>query len=568
MSIIHETYIYGGVTVKYKYRKAVGDRRDLIVIFSGFRSKGTYDFDGAPIQGVRGNILWIMDDFSDSFAYYLCDSLDFIIEEAIVSLIGNAISYLGISKDQCSVVGFSKGGTAALYYGIKYNYGAILATVPQMHIGTSVKKKWPDVFNFMTKNSSAAEREYLDNIMPELLRSDNRSERNIYLFSSESDPQHRTSVEPYIDEFRKYSNFNYILTSSPLVDSHSAVTRYNVPAITSIMSLLSEGVRPILGDVLNGSLGPSNDASGLTLEKVRERNELVHAITSIALQGSMIFPDGHAFIKGYSAEDYGIVKTKIRFRADDAVYEFALGGAKDPLLSTRYYEHQYCDYSTAKFASLGHKGISMADLPEGRYGMSLDVRHAGIRHLVQATSSRPLNMWSIDKGYLYNIQGDESRLTMTKRPSLGPKAKGAYFKEVGRWASDRRIHFEGYFAVEGHPTPNYHDVKYYLVLCPVRGGGPVGAFQLASDNRADINEQFPDSWLDHSKSYYATRRYEGIELAGTPAGEYRAFITARFGEAVFSEELEGVVSVSAHFSAAQSPKMSAVDTLGVVSFSE
>ena len=562
MMIIDGTYSHEDVTVKYKYRKSIGDRRNLIVIFSGFREHGTYDFDGAPIAGIRGNILWILDDFSDNFAYYLCRDMDFGVERAVASLIEQAIRYLDISRGQCAVAGFSKGGSAALYYGIKYNYGAILATVPQMNIGSSVKKKWPEVFKAMTKNESSAECEYLDSLLPNLLRDDSNLDRSIYLFSSESDPQHKRSVEPYVSELGKYANFNYILTSSPLVDTHSAVTRYNVPAITSIMSLLSEGAKPVLGSLRNGSQAPGNDTPGLTLEQVRSREEVVQAFTSLSLQGSVLFPEGYAFVKGHPADEYGKVRTRVRFQGNGMDYDIPLGGVEDPLLSTKFYEHQYCNYSIAGFASLAHRGIPLSIFQEGRYKLSLSVRHGRSQHVVPGVSSRSRNVWSTGEGYLYKIEADESSATMIKRSALGPSARGAHFQEVGRWAAEGRVHFEGYFAVEGIPTANYHDVRYYLVLCPLEGGSPIGAFPMASDHRSEINERIGDSWIDYSKAYYATPRYKGIELPGVPPGQYAAFVTARFGDAVFSEPLAGTVSVSTWFDCLSPTNKPTVDVVG------
>lgn len=562
MSIVEGTYLHDGVTVKYKYRKAIGDRRNLIVIFSGFRDRGTYDFDGGPITGIRGNILWILDDFSDNFAYYLCSNLDFRVERATAALIDEAIQYLDISREQCAVAGFSKGGSAALYYGIKYSYGAIIATVPQFHIGSYVMKNWPQVFDSMTGDGSTAECEYLDSLLPSLLRDDTNSARNIYLFSSESDPQHETEIAPYLNELAKYSNFNYVLTASPLVDGHSAVTRYNVPLLASLMSMLSEGATPVFGNLSNGSHAFDRSASRLTLHAVRTREEVVQAFTSISFKGSVLFPEGYAFVKGYPADDYGKVRTSVQFASDGLTWEVPLGGVKDPMLSTEFYEHQYCDYSVAKFASIAHKGIPLSDLPEGKYSVSFNVRHGGKQQLVAAGSDRPRNTWTAGEGYLYKIEADKSRTTLTKRSALGSPARGSYFKERHRWTDGGRIHVEGCFAVEGIRAADYPDVRYYLVLCPVEGGVPINAFPLASDHRAEINEQFRDSWIDYSKAYYATPRYKGIELTGTPPGRYAAFVTARFGDAVFSEPLDGTVTVSTSFNSLRPINKPTVDVVG------
>lgn len=547
VGIAEGTHIHNGVSVKYKFRKAIGDRRNLIVIFSGFRKRGTYDFDGGPASGVRGNILWIQDDFDDSFTYYLCRNLDFAVEAAVISLIDEFARSLGISRDQCIAAGFSKGGSAALYYGIKYDLGAIVATVPQLHIGSYVKKYWPDVFLAMTLEASERECAYLDLLLPEVIAADRNPSRNIYLFSSESDPQHTTEIVPYLDEFKKYNNFNYVLTASPLVTSHIAVTRYNVPLLVSVLSMLSENLKPVLGSVMNGSLSPGNAASGGSIELVREREEPIHAFTSVKLRGSTFLPDGYAFIKGYAAKAYGTVRTTLKFSSRSFTHEIPLGGVIDPMLSTQFYENQFCDYSVGKFASLANRGISLRELPFGRYDVSLDIHHEGKRSLVPARMERAMEIWSTGEGSLYKFEADGASAQLTKRPALGIKGSGVYFSEVRRWSTGSKVHFEGYFAVQGIPVARYSDVSYYLVLSDLNGGG-VEAFSMASANRPQVNTHFGEAWMDYSKAYFATPKYAGIEIPGVSPGQYSAAITARFGDTVFSEQLEGTLSVSSSFS--------------------
>ena len=58
------------------------------------------------------------------------------IETSVVSLISNIMHENNILFKNVISVGSSKGGTAALYYGMKYNYGNIIVGAPQYKIGT------------------------------------------------------------------------------------------------------------------------------------------------------------------------------------------------------------------------------------------------------------------------------------------------------------------------------------------------------------------------------------------------------------------------------------------------
>ena len=125
-----------GVLVKYKHKPKKYDFRHLIIVFSGFlkTTPGNYDFANA-LNDCPCDIIWINDNFEGKYSYYLANNMDFKIETAIIELISVMVKSNKLTLKDVTVTGFSKGGSAALYYGIKLNISNIVATVPQIYIG-------------------------------------------------------------------------------------------------------------------------------------------------------------------------------------------------------------------------------------------------------------------------------------------------------------------------------------------------------------------------------------------------------------------------------------------------
>lgn len=544
-----KVFIHDDVRVNYKYRQAIGDRRHLVVIFSGFRKLGTFDFDGGVVAGLRGDILWIQDHFYDNYAYYLCQGMDYSIRDSVYALIEETRIGLGLEKSQCTMAGFSKGGSAALYFGIKYNYGAVVSTVPQMHIGSYVYKNWPIAFEAMTGNGSAAERVKLDRVLPDLIRGDTEVDRNIYLFSSEADEQFPHEVEPYLDLFSKYSNFNFILTDSPLVTEHHLVTRYNVPLILSIISALIEGVAPRLGEVRNGSRNHRSSLAGPSIVDVQNRKELLSGLTAAPIRDGRLYFEGYGFIKGFQASRYKDIEWQVHFISSAGKrFSYYAGGIRDVSLNNRFYENEPCDYSIASFASMGRKGVDLEELPDGVYRTQLEVTHAGTTVEDKLASSKGVEIWGVTSSSIVGIHASTTDTTLIKRPAVGPEPRDGYFCETKRWIKNSLFHVEGYFAVRGLETPRYADVAYYLVFTSLEDAASNRVIKIAAAHRDDVGERLGDPWGDYSKSYFATPRYQGVDLASLDPGTYAVHITVRMGKAVFSQLLESGVVVQGTYS--------------------
>lgn len=258
---------HGGVGIGFLERAAGQDRRHLTVFFNGVKPDNGYDFTGRASSGLRSHFLWIRDEWAGQATWYMCRGFDFRYEEAVHALIELRRSELGLSKEQCTLVGFSKGASAALYLGLKYGYKNIVASAPQTKVGSFARGVFPDIFRNMVGDHFADDGKAayaLNQLVPELLMSNDTSlEHNIYLFTSEADPQFKFHIKPYLNLLRRFDNFSVFITESDFVTGHFEVTHYNIPLIVSILGLLGDNVPPVFpAEVRNGGLAkPSDDTT-------------------------------------------------------------------------------------------------------------------------------------------------------------------------------------------------------------------------------------------------------------------------------------------------------------------
>lgn len=253
------TLKYKGFDFKYILKDKKYDSDHLIVVFSGFggRSDFTYDFKSS-LKTNRSYVLWIKDDFynNDRATYYLDPINDEVsssdkLEKAIYSFIIDALSYLNISKDKCTLLGASKGGASALYYGIKYNFKNILVSAPVLKIGSSVAGLIPKSVKpkssakFMLGDGLPKKNiDILDAFIVDALHKDKQLDKNIYFIASEADGRYEGQQHPFIPLFEKYNNFNFIKIESELVRQHQDVTSHNAPLILNLLGLLSFNIPP------------------------------------------------------------------------------------------------------------------------------------------------------------------------------------------------------------------------------------------------------------------------------------------------------------------------------------
>ncbi len=185
--------------IKYLFQKSYTTTTNLVIIFSAFPTKGSqprYNFV-RTLSEFDCNKLFILDDFGSRASYYLCEKKDFAIERSVISLIRSIIEENQI--DTVISAGSSKGGYAALYYGIKYGFDHILAASPQYYLGDYLldQTNSQDVTNFMSGSSGADDHQFLNEIMPNMIEQ-TQNKPEIFIHLGKDEPHYENHVKPLI----------------------------------------------------------------------------------------------------------------------------------------------------------------------------------------------------------------------------------------------------------------------------------------------------------------------------------------------------------------------------------
>lgn len=134
---LQKKYQAEGTRLKYIFKKSKSSN-DLIVVFSSCTRPGLkarYNYM-RTLSGVKANQLFILDDFAADKrgSYYLGKDFSFNEERATLSLIKHFIDSVNAEKTIC--VGSSKGGYAALNFGLQIDNSFIIAGAPQYYLST------------------------------------------------------------------------------------------------------------------------------------------------------------------------------------------------------------------------------------------------------------------------------------------------------------------------------------------------------------------------------------------------------------------------------------------------
>lgn len=401
-----QTYIAkNGTKVIYKHKKRKYDFNHVIFVFSGFLNAkpGNYDFANA-LNDCPCDVVWICDNFEEMYTYYLCIDMDFRVENAVSEFINQTLNELGLTHKQATVTGFSKGGSAALYYGLKYNFANIVTTVPQFHIGSYVNNNWKQVAGHMMGKGrcTTTNISYLDKLLPKLLKQDNELDKNIYLLTSEADIQYKPEIEPYLADFTKYKNFNLLKTYSAFVREHNQVTGHHTALLLGIYYALASEAIPRYGDgVVNffGSQPHSNPKpSGTPFVDLRV----------LKLAEDRLFMDGVVLMRGYDAAGYGDLDYALVLNDSGREQELLLAKGNQPYLTKSLFDGEYLTiYDKAVFTTYQHKGIDLTSIERGKYQLFIKItmlKHDSIIATERITSAKDLPECKNDK---YRVFKDE-----------------------------------------------------------------------------------------------------------------------------------------------------------------
>ncbi|MGV9346631.1 hypothetical protein ACWDSD_17770 [Streptomyces spiralis] len=531
----------GAVPVEYRFRAAEGDVRHLIVVFSGLGAPNGYHFAGKSLDGLRANVLWIRDDFDGHYSYYMCRSMNFDIEASVLALIENTMRQLGLGRDQVSLLGVSKGGSATLYFGLKYGFRNIVTVVPQFLVGSYVRDR-PETGRYMLgPDMPQMHVDMLDGAIPELLKAYGGQGHNIYLFTSEADEQYETEINPHLQLFWGCENFNFIRTNSQLVRQHGEVAGYNQPLILGVLSALSDGAAPRLGFVENGDTRIDLVERQRHLAELRASDVLTAVLTNQEIRGHNLLLSGQAFIPGESPHgEFSSVKSLV-IEGGGRHWEFPLATTEAKYTYRVHFDRFARDYADGGFEPEAETGIPMKGIPGGIYNLSVRVASPaeGIDRRTKLVARRPFDIRRPLGGVEVVLVGDEKRVRLVRRPIIGHFSPETAFSLEKSWLNDRTLHVEGVFFVHGIEAATHGHAHYYLVL---RGAQGTHSYRLGKSRKplAVRPHVRRGDFGAYEFAYFATSGYKGVALKNAAPGDYEVFISMSTGGSLFSASAGGI----------------------------
>ena len=345
-----------GINIFYKYKKRKYDCNHLIFIFSGFGGEQgvTYDFENA-LDHCPAHIVWVKDFFEEACSYYWCVNMNFSYEEAVSAFIDKKMKEFNLSNKNITLAGFSKGGSAALYYGIKHNISNIVASAPQLFVASYAANNWGRIARHMMGKITPDKIATIDNKIISSLDKDKNTNKNIYLLTSEKDIQFPTEIHPNLIKFIKYKNFNLLMSKSLLVNEHKQITQYHVPLLLGIFYSLSQGATP--------HYGHQELCSDPQIGAFPRKAEPVTILRKYKFDKSLFFPEGLAYLKGCTLEKYSDIKSILILKSQNTEYKFPLAKDHKPNLTKDLYTGEYINYDKAWFCTLKYSGIDLSSLP-------------------------------------------------------------------------------------------------------------------------------------------------------------------------------------------------------------
>lgn len=392
-----------GVEIIYRHKPSKYDFKHLIVVFSGFLNAkpGNYDFINA-LNDCPADVIWINDNFENMYAYYLCINMDFKVKEAVQEFILFQMKTRGLLPENVTFTGFSKGGSAALYHGLSLNIKNIVVSVPQLKIGSYVHHHWNTVATHMFgDNYQDAQINYCDKLIVNLLKKDSDLNKNIYLLTSEADIQYEGEILPYLDDFRKYSNFNLLKTYSAFVREHNQVTSHHTALLLSIYYALASEATPRFNQGEVNFFGsqpiPKPDAN--------QAKPFVD-MKKFDLKNQVLFIEGIAVLRGIHAQSYSDIDYELVFKntLTGVEYKKRLAKLNRPQLTRQLFDGDFVIYDKGYFTTMQEKGIDISDLPKAEYYLFISIKSKKQSTKAALVSSQ--NIERTGENFLFSINKD------------------------------------------------------------------------------------------------------------------------------------------------------------------
>lgn len=281
----NEYVFHGKRDINYLFHKGAKDSPFLLVSFQAVPSVK----NGKPVKlynykkflkEVNLHRLFIEDTCGDFGCYYLCNNMNFDVEETVIELIETTMAKYNIKKENVIVLGSSKGGTSALYYGLKYGFGHIISGAPQTKIASYLKRYRPEMLEYMIGKDLAQENiDKIDAIVLEQVKPTCTSKIN--LLTSTNDSQYEPHIMPLVDALKK-AKIEFTIAFEPRVEKHKDIATY-------FPNFLAQHVLRIINETYNLATPKFKYTSNaFSLHEVPHNSEINTLIQIVSATGKIV----------------------------------------------------------------------------------------------------------------------------------------------------------------------------------------------------------------------------------------------------------------------------------------
>ncbi|MFI9613444.1 hypothetical protein ACIHCM_17555 [Streptomyces sp. NPDC052023] len=523
--------VHGKWPVEFQFRPAQGDHRHLLVVFSSVGSP--YGF-GNALDSVKCNVLRIRDRFDGGASYYVARNMDFSVTESIQALIEDHMRRLRVTRDEVTLLGASKGGSAALYYGLKYDYKNIVASTPQYFLGSYSKGHGQLGDAVLGEGQPDENVAVMDAVMKDLLAEKTDLKRNIYVISSPGDYQYEQEVQHYLPALREYENFNFLFVESPTVRRHDEVVRQALPSILSIVYSLTEGAAPRWGEVTTGAGSEDPEAAAEYLAELRQRDTALALLQRAEFADGQLRLKGHAFLPGVSPDGPTAETKRLVLEKDGETWTYPLEATQEIRLYRDYFDEYFCEYAMGGFTTQGE--LTFGELPPGTYDVSVCIasEDEGIERRTRLISQNATDRRQALGDCELLFRGGKGGLKLVKRSIVGTDFAGVCFSAGKAEERGGNIHAEGVCFLPGRNADRDTHAFYYLVL---EGRQGCHAFPLAAKKNPDAvrPHKLPGDLGNYDFGFFTTGA-EGVDVSSVPPGKYNLLVSMSVGGALFTKK--------------------------------
>jgi hypothetical protein len=180
----------------------------LIIVFQAMNTNPGYNYI-RTLSSIHVNKLFIKDDYGTDKAtrssYYLGPNRTLSIAGRTQRLIGDVLEETGVPKSNCSFVGSSKGGFAALYHGFRFGTGSIIAGGPQVRLGTFLNStkdssNLPPILRYLAGDTNDDSVDWANQILSDVIRQARPPYPQTFIHVGLGDHHYEDHVMPFINE--------------------------------------------------------------------------------------------------------------------------------------------------------------------------------------------------------------------------------------------------------------------------------------------------------------------------------------------------------------------------------